>query len=763
MKKVELLAPAGNMDALKAAVQNGADAVFLGGRMFGARASATNFDMLQMKEAVEYAHLYGVKIHVTVNTLIKDEELEECLNYIGELYKLNVDALIVQDLGLMHAIQKRYPNFEIHASTQMHIHNVAGLRQLKEWGITRAVVARETPLELVKEMCKEDIEVEIFVYGAYCVSYSGQCLMSSSIGGRSGNRGECAQTCRLPYELYKEEKDGLRKIATNGDYLLSPKDLNTLEAIPQLIESGAASFKIEGRMKRPEYVALVTSLYRQAIDAYYAHEKFEVNKAMIEAMQKVFNRGFTLGHLFHKKGSELMSIIRPNHVGIEIGTVTGFTKDKMTVKLHHELNQGDGVRILGKQEDNGFIVNYIYKNGLLVNKGNAGDVIELEKMKFVDKNAKVLKTSDVNQLEALAKTIDSNQRKISVNGKIILNENYPLQFTVTDSEGFSVAKEGEIVEKAMKTPLAKERILSQLNKTGNTPFSFEKIEVIMDEGIIYPISKLNEIRRAALEELALIRATRQRTLLPSLKEETVRVEKAEVSAHVSVTTYDQYQAAKAVGIDKIDIIGNKLYQQIKVEDNSVGYVYPRVMKHEYTHETGVIGEVGALQIKGLTAAPSLNCFNHKTATLLFRNGCDKVSFSLETSLNQMAMMMENFREFNGCEGNFERVVYGRVENMISEACVVNMNLSDNGKKNCALCKNGRYYLKDYKQKYYPLLGDDDCMMHVYHSEVRDEIASISEMKEMGVNSFRCVLTFETREESERILRRMMDEVYKCLK
>ncbi len=496
MRKVELLAPAGSMEALIAAVQNGADAVYLGGSQFGARASAVNFDENQMREAVELAHLYGVKVYVTVNTLIRDDEMETCLEYIDTLYAMGVDALIIQDLGLMNKVRHRLPDFELHASTQMHIHNKEGLEMLKRWGIKRGVLARETPLEMIRELAKEQIDLEVFVYGAYCVSYSGQCLMSSSIGHRSGNRGECAQSCRLPYRLLSEENKEWNVIDTEGKYLLSPKDLNTLSIVPELIEAGIYSFKIEGRMKRSEYVGFVTAMYRQAIDAYYANEAFEVTAKRLEAMQKLFNRGFTLGHLKHRLGSSLMSTIRPNHVGIEIGKIIKVTKDRIIVKLHHELNQGDGIRILCEGEDVGYIVNYLYKDQLLINHADAGNVIELKRMGNEKVNAPVLKTSDVVQLKEIEKQSTSNLRKVGLCGKITLHCDQPVQLTVWDENGFiSEVCSEKFVEKALKTPLDEERISAQLAKTGNTPFVFKQLEIEVEAEVTFPISALIELRR----------------------------------------------------------------------------------------------------------------------------------------------------------------------------------------------------------------------------------------------------------------------------
>ena len=268
MKKPELLSPVGNIDALKAAINAGCDAVYLGGKLFGARSYAGNFDDEEMIEAIKYAHIYGVKVYVTMNTMIYESEVEAFINYVDFLHRNNVDALIIQDLGMMDLIRKTYPNLELHASTQMNVHNVEGVKLLEELGLKRVVLARETNIEKIKEIKqKTNIELEIFVQGALCISYSGQCLMSSLLNGRSGNRGTCSQCCRMKYDLISDNK----KVNTD-EYLLSTKDLNTLEHLDQLIEVGVDSLKIEGRMKRPEYVYLMTNIYRKAIDGNYIEQ-----------------------------------------------------------------------------------------------------------------------------------------------------------------------------------------------------------------------------------------------------------------------------------------------------------------------------------------------------------------------------------------------------------------------------------------------------------------------------------------------------------
>jgi len=321
MKKVELLSPVGNMATLPFAIHNGCDAVYFSGKKFGARKFAGNFDNNEIVDAIKYCHLYGVKAYVTVNTLMFDNEIESVLEYIDFLHRSNVDAIIMQDIGLMSIVHEMYPNLEIHASTQCHNHNDEGISFFEKIGCKRVVLDREMSLNEIKKLDTK-LEKEVFVHGALCVSYSGCCLFSSMNGGRSGNRGECVASCRLKYELYKNNY----KIDTDGDYLLSTKELNTLNRVSELIDAGIDSFKIEGRMKSPEYVGFVTRLYRIMIDKYYNHDITTLDAKDLYDLKKLYNREFTEGYLFNQSGKKLMNIKTPNHLGVKVGKVIYYDK-----------------------------------------------------------------------------------------------------------------------------------------------------------------------------------------------------------------------------------------------------------------------------------------------------------------------------------------------------------------------------------------------------------------------------------------------------
>jgi Collagenase and related proteases len=335
-RKIELLAPSGDMESVYAAVNNGADAIYIGGSKFSARAYAKNFSLEDIKEIVEYCHDYGVKVYVTINTLIKQKEMAEVLEYINQLEQLRVDAVIIQDLGLAKAIFENFKGLEVHASTQMSVHNKEMSLFLKDMGFSRIVLARELALEEIKEI-SEVVETEVFIHGALCVCYSGQCLMSSMLGGRSGNRGRCAQPCRLPYQIVNKLNS-----ETKQGYLLSPKDICTIENISEIIESGVTSFKIEGRMKRPEYVAGVVGSYRKAIDRYVNEKVLMDTKDEKKKLLQLFNReGFSKGYIFGNTGKDMMAYNYPKNTGIILGRAI----DNNLIELVEEVSINDGIRV----------------------------------------------------------------------------------------------------------------------------------------------------------------------------------------------------------------------------------------------------------------------------------------------------------------------------------------------------------------------------------------------------------------------------------
>ena len=329
MSNVELLSPVGEWDSLVAAVQNGANAVYFGANEFNARMNSKNFNREELKRAIEYAKLRNVKTNLTLNILIKDKEFVQAIELVKYAYECGIDAIIVQDLGLAREIIKLFPDLDVHSSTQMTVYNIDGVKEIEKLGFKRCVLARELSLDEIRNICSNtNIEIEVFIHGALCICYSGQCLMSSSIGGRSGNRGKCAGTCRLPYTLLKNEH------MVEKGHLLSSKDVCTLDILPELISAGIKSFKIEGRMKSPEYVGLVTSIYRKYIDLANTNKPYIVKQEDKEKLMQIFNRGgFSTGYLKGKLGKEMIYKNKPNHIGIYVGKVLKYNPNKGYVKF----------------------------------------------------------------------------------------------------------------------------------------------------------------------------------------------------------------------------------------------------------------------------------------------------------------------------------------------------------------------------------------------------------------------------------------------
>lgn len=519
LKKPEILAPAGSMDALRAAVYAGADAVYLGGNRFGARAYADNFDEDALLLAIEYAHIYGVKVYLTVNTLFRDEEIKALYDYLLPLYKAGLDAVIVQDLGVISYVHEIFPDLPIHASTQMTITTKYAYTMLKDYGVTRIVPARELSIREIEDLKKKPVknpftgnqegdlqrifdkakdfvpEVEVFVQGALCYCYSGQCLMSSMLGGRSGNRGRCAQTCRLPYDV--EDADG--KIRnTNGRHVLSPKDLCGLESIPELVLAGVDSFKIEGRMKKPEYVAACVRAYRVCVDAWFDGKltKELINKHRQE-MAEVFNRGgFTKGYYQKHNGQDMMTIQSSGNVGVKVGSIECVNRNKVTVKLLKEVFVGD-ILVIGREEETVTLTcNADGKIGKQI-------VLNAPRSKVLSKGMSVNRMQQAKLMSELS-LYSSEEQKIPVWGNLVLQAGKAAQLmlkTCIRDEEYAVALEGETVQTAANNPLSEEVIRSKITATGNTRYQFRRFELVMDEGIFYPLGALKELRRNGLERL----------------------------------------------------------------------------------------------------------------------------------------------------------------------------------------------------------------------------------------------------------------------
>lgn len=518
-KYIELLAPAGSYEALEAAVRAGADAVYLGGKAFGARQYADNFDEQNLAQAVKFAHLHRVKIYVTVNTLVDDSEFQALAEYLLFLNNVHVDGIIVQDLGVVRLARQLVPELPLHASTQMTITNSLGVEFAKQQGMERAVLARELNLGEIKAAADTGTEIETFIHGALCVCYSGQCLMSSLIGGRSGNRGRCAQPCRLPYNLVDKNGKDMLENADAGQYLLSPRDLNTLEILPQLLETGVVSYKIEGRMKRPEYVAVVVDCYRRAIDSYLAGN-YHVSDEDYANIRQIFNRDFTTAYLTNRPGRTMMSDRRPNNRGVLLGRVTKLKRaswpslsgkgdrkavdELATVKLDKDIHVGDGLEFWVTTGGRvGTVVEQILLAGEPVETAHAGQQVEIAVPKGVRLNDRVFRTLD-SHLMAYANQFfgPEAQGRIPLTAKVEVHLGQPFVVVLTDDEGTVGRGESEfITEVAKKHALTKDSVKKQIDRLGTTEYELKNISYEIDDNVMVPVSEMNEARRMAVEDL----------------------------------------------------------------------------------------------------------------------------------------------------------------------------------------------------------------------------------------------------------------------
>ncbi|MEG1871036.1 MAG: U32 family peptidase, partial [Peptostreptococcaceae bacterium] len=517
MDKIELLAPGGSKEGIYAAVQGGADAIYMGGTKFSARAYANNFSEEELIEVVKYCHLYNVKVYIAFNTVLKEQELEQALEYGKFLYKIGVDAVLTQDMGLFKMLKETMPAFEIHASTQMTIHNFQGGLFLKSLGFQRIVLSRELSIDEIKYISNNlGIETEIFVHGALCVSYSGQCLMSSLIGGRSGNRGRCAQPCRLPYNIIRkstgESKEG---------YFLSPKDMCTIEEIKGLIESGTSSLKIEGRLKKPEYVSGVVTAYREAIDSVYGNKVFDIDPKK-EMLSQLFNReGFSKAYLRGNIGRDMMAYNFPKNTGVFLGVV----EDDLTIKLQKDIRVQDGVRT----DDGGFTITNIIRGKEKVKEAFRGDRVKLlpSKYKAGEEVYVTLDSKLLNELQKNYENIYGIKLPLVIQVNFIPGE--PLYLATTyDEKHFEVY--GDVVEVAANKPMDRESLIKNLGKLGNTPFELGKVEFEKFQDGFLRVSSINNGRRELIEKIMNYTETRDKreiTMITSDDKEKVYQEKEE--------------------------------------------------------------------------------------------------------------------------------------------------------------------------------------------------------------------------------------------
>ena len=686
----------------------------MAGYSFGARAFATNFSDEEIIEATSYAHLYGVKVYITVNTIVYENEVELFMNYIDFLHRNNVDAIILADLGMFDLIRKTYPNLEIHISTQMHIHNVSGAVLMKALGAKRVVLARETNIDTIKEIKeKSDVELEVFVHGALCFSYSGECLMSSLIGGRSGNRGKCAGTCRLKYNIIDEENHKYNK----DDYPLSMKDLCTIEDIGKLIEIGVDSFKIEGRMKRPEYVYLVVSMYRKAIDNYISKGYVGITDSDILELRKIYNRLFTKGYLLNE--NDVVNAFRPNHLGIKIGKVVKVYDNKIIVKLTDTLCKGDGIRFLNNTEDTGIEITKMFKNGKDVNEAKNGDEVTLKTNIKCDIGAVVIKTTDAKQINSIKNILKDKKRKVLINGQIKIHNGKKVSIFVSDGIN-TISYESEfIVDKALNKSITNDDILKQFNKTNDTPYKFKELEIENDNCSFIPVSKLNELRRKILE---LLNEKRLYNIPYHKHEYTIELPdfKHFERFNVLVNSIDKYQQLKDKNYYNF-YMKKELFEKI---DNSQKILKLERVTSKNEGMAGVlVSEIGSL-MDGCYTDFSFNVVNSYTVAFLHSIGIKRITLSHELSDKQIEELIQNYQKRYNKNPNLELIIYGYEEAMISKYDLLK-----------EYPKNKKYYLEDRFKNKFRIIRKNNVTT-IYNYKLKDNSDKEKYYFDLGINYLR---------------------------
>jgi len=752
MRKIELLAPAGTKEAFVGAINAGADAVYLAGKKFGARATATNFEEDELVEAIHFAHLRNAKVYVTINTLIYDDEIDELIEYTDFLVQNHIDALIIQDLGLMDILSHRYPDTDLHASTQVNTLNVDQAMFIKSLGMKRIILARETSIDTIKAIRQAvDIELEVFVHGALCVSYSGNCLFSSMIGGRSGNRGECAQPCRLPYTLLKNDE-----IVDESAYLMSTKDLMTIERLGELIDAGVASMKIEGRMRKPEYVIQTVSSYIKAIEHHIGSTDIVFEDEIVK-LKKVFNRGYTEGYLFNAIPKTINNPFRPNHMGIEIGTVIQSDHGKITIELTEPMQVGDGIRFIG-EKDFGLGVSRIIKADSSIKRAFGGETVIIDSPEEVAVGSKVLKTQDSELEASLAPFLDWNHKSIFLKGIVSARVGEPLQLDASDGLGneYSI-KSTYVIEKANSKPVLIPSMTDQFSKLGNTPFEWKDLMIESDEQGFIPVKVMNDLRRDMIDLISQTRTNRPvRKIIETIPSTSESFEGQDPEIIVQVLTIDQFNAAIESGIKKIYVNDTLKLQNTNFNDVQIVVKKRRIWRNtdnSIEKNDLVVSDIGHLfrrkELRKTVTDEFFNVTNIFTANLLYKNGAKSVTLSPEMTKKHLETYTKNFFETFNYRPDLEKIVYGHEELMISKYCPIAKTYDTS--IGCDLCHQNQYYLKDRMGATYPLINDGICNIKVMHSKPLNLVDYLSFFIQNGINGLRLNFSIEDYEKTKTII------------
>ena len=807
-RQIEILAPAGSYEGMKAAMNAGCDAVYIGGHSFGARAYANNLDNEMLLQAIDEAHRRDKKLYLTVNTLIKEKErLEELYQFLEQFYIQGLDAVIVQDVGVMHFIHHHFPDLPIHASTQTTLMMAQGANLLKEIGVTRMVTARELSLPEIKNIRDNtDLEIETFVHGALCYCYSGQCFMSSMIGGRSGNRGRCAQPCRMPYQFHHEDK---QKAVGKEKYLLSPKDICAVPLIPDMIDAGIDSFKIEGRMKRPEYAAAVSHIYRKYVDLYFSmgREQFkcytsEKNKDYVQDMmnlQDIYSRGeFSEGYFNHHHGKHMMSMYRPNHSGVYVGDVTAIKGKQVAITLKEKVNAQDILEIrTGDEKGYEFTVKDSHNKGdvLRTNVGSrpikgsndpSGKSIRFSTEPSVKVSNQVYRTKNNELLECISREYMQEDKKTLIHG--VLRAKYGEKLTLTVSNSAStVTAYHEEVQPALKQPMTEEKLSAQIKKTGDSNYIFEELIIDMDDNIFVPVAWLNEIRREALQRLTEADTIKYRRIIKEdiieenlieevkgLKEVAKQNKDNSFGICVSVQTEDQFDIAlgmkevTAIYMDYDTLDGKmraEFLNRVRETNKKCYLLLPHICRRSvYERLENDIEELKTCGMNGYIVK------NFEEVTLLqeiFKDTINDIEIVLNHNMyvfnreakdfwnehgiiHYTAPVELNYQELKQLEvKDCDLIVYGYLPLMVSAQCLYES--TEGCKKSKSKNLRNSFLVDRYQKKFYVQTNCNGCYNIIYNGQCLTLLKQVSEICSLNPKNIRLDFTLETKEEMKKVL------------
>jgi putative protease len=745
----ELLAPAGGREALLAAVANGADAVYLGLGTLNARRSAENFTPETLAESCRHAHLAGARVYLTANTLVLPHEMADALELIATAWEAGVDAAIVQDLGLMRLVAEHLPEVRLHASTQVNAHNSATLDVLQQLGCKRVTLAREVSLTDITRFCARPHgpEIEVFVHGSLCYCFSGQCLMSSMIGGRSANRGTCAQPCRMPYQLVGD--DG-REVPVDGDYLLSPRDLAGIELLPDLVRAGVASLKIEGRMKAPEYVALVTGVYRAALDRAIADpDGFRVTEGETAVLEEAFSRGFTDGYLTGEVGPGMMSYRRPNNRGVPVGRVTGVTEERdVIVALDRALSSEDTIEFWTRAGRFAQPVGRMESEGYAVARADAGARVLVRTIKPVRAGDRIFRVADADLLAGARRTwARGEQREVPVDLTAVIVVGRPLEIAAS-AAGFSARVSGPVVEAARTRPLTAADVAEHLGgRLGGSGYVAGDLDLELDPAAGLSFSLLHRLRRevvAALDQERLAPWADRTTTVPDVSvlspvpSTPRRVDGAAPELVVWVADPDRRSETLEAGASAVLVdwsgfasgaspVEDVLVPRI-VTDSEAGLATRRAsgLRRVVTGNLGLLAQFAAVGIPAVEADSGLNAVNPWTVEVLSHLGATATWLSPELSESQVRAVARASASATAV------MAFGRTELMVAENCV----LAAQGPcdRKCGPCARRRtdWVLRDRKGYEFPTLTDVSGRSHIFNAVTLDLSKALPQIIEAGV-------------------------------